>query len=214
MDLRGHGWSEVTPSGTYEPEDYVRDIESLITTHYPGQTFTLMGHSMGGQIAARLAAKRPDLVNAVVSVDGSLGFSDKVGSAFAKATKELQDEAPGKAAANLFKQVYDPATAPAFKSWHARRAEGMSPVAVRESFGPLFVGPNQVGVGEASAEFCKQLDMPFYHLCRNQAQAERMRPWFSNAQSKVDIWPHTSHWIMQDRPIDLNAAVTAWIDVL
>jgi pimeloyl-ACP methyl ester carboxylesterase len=202
------------PSGAYDPEDYVRDIESLITSHYPGQKFILMGHSMGGQVAARLAAKRPALIRAVVSVDGSLGFSDKVGSAFAKVAKELQAKDSGKVAAALFKQVYAKTTNPAFKSWHARRAEGMSQIAVRESFGPLFVGPDQVGAGQSSAKFCKGLNMPVYHLCRDPAQAKRMRPWFSNDQSKVDVWTNTGHWIMQDRPDDVNAAVTAWIDAL
>ncbi|NRB55996.1 MAG: alpha/beta hydrolase [Salinicola sp.] len=214
VDLRGHGWSEVMPSGAYLPEDYVRDIESLITTHYPGQKFTLMGHSMGGQVAARLAAKRPDLVKAVVSVDGSLGFSEQVGKAFAKVTQALQAKEPDAVTSALFEKVYDKATDPAFKSWHARRVKGMSEIAVRESFGPLFMGSDQVGVGESSATFCKQLNMPFYHLCRDQAQADRMRPWFSNDKSKVDVWNDTGHWIMQDRPDDLNAAVTSWIDTV
>src|SRR5699024_9146630 len=106
VDLRGHGWSEVMPSGAYDPDDYVRDIESLITAHYPDQTFVLMGHSMGGQIAARLAAKRPDLVKAVVSVDGSLGFSDKTGSAFAKVARSLQVEDPAMVSPAVVEQVY------------------------------------------------------------------------------------------------------------
>src|SRR5690606_25089068 len=112
---------------------------------------------------------------------------------------------PGMVAAALFEQVYDPATDPALQSWHARRAKGMEKIAVRESFGPLFVGPHQVGVGNSSAEFCKSLTLPFYHLCRNPSQANRMRSWFSNTKSKVDVWPHTGHWIMQDRKDDVNA---------
>jgi pimeloyl-ACP methyl ester carboxylesterase len=71
VDLRGHGSSEVMPPGAYAPADYVADIESLIVTKHPGQRFVLVGHSMGGQIAARLAAIRPDLIRGVVSVAGS-----------------------------------------------------------------------------------------------------------------------------------------------
>lgn len=214
VDLRGHGRSEIMPSGAYMPDDYVRDIESLITTRYPDQKFTLVGHSMGGQIAARLAVKRPDLIKAVVSVDGSLGFSDKAGAAFANVAEHLQTADPGMVAAALFEQVYDPATDPALQNWHARRAQGMEKIAVRESFGPLFMGPDQVGVGKPSAEFCKRLMLPFYHLCRNPTQANRMRSWFSNTKSKVDVWPHTGHWIMQDRKNDVNVAVASWIDAL
>jgi pimeloyl-ACP methyl ester carboxylesterase len=85
---------------------------------------------------------------------------------------------------------------------------------VRESFAPLFFGADQVGVGEASAQFCRSLTVPFYHLCRDLAQAERMRPWFSHAKSKVDVWSNAGHWIMQDRRDDVNTAVTTWIDAL
>jgi hypothetical protein len=51
-----------------------------------------------------------------------------------------------------------------------------------------------------------------YHLCRDPAQADRMRPWFSHPESKVDVWSNAGHWIAQDRKDDVNAAVTAWID--
>lgn len=214
VDLRGHGRSEIMPSGSYLPDNYVGDIEALITSRYPNQTFTLVGHSMGGQIAARLAVRRPDLVKAVVSVDGALGFSDKAGAAFAHVAENLQAADPAMVAAALFEQVYDPATDPALKSWHARRVKGMERMVVRESFGPLFLGPDQVGVGNSSKEFCKRLTVPFYHLCRDPIQANRMRSWFVNTQSKVDVWTDAGHWIMQDRKDDVNAAVSAWIDAL
>jgi pimeloyl-ACP methyl ester carboxylesterase len=90
----------------------------------------------------------------------------------------------------------------------------MPPHVLRESFGPLFFGDDQVGVGEASAKFCRSLTVPFYHLCRDQGQAARMDPWFSHPKSKVDAWSNAGHWIMQDRKDDVNAAVTAWIDSL
>ncbi|WP_205421226.1 alpha/beta fold hydrolase [Rhizobium terrae] len=114
----------------------------------------------------------------------------------------------------LFAGAYDSATAPAFKRWHARRVEGMPRHVLRESFGPLFTGPDQVGVEEASAGFCQRLTIPFYHLCRDPAQANRMRQWFSHPKSKVEAWTGAGHWIMLDRKDDVNAAVTAWIDAL
>ena len=212
VDLRGHGRSEIMPPGSYMPDDYVADIEALIATEYPGEEFVIVGHSMGGQIAARLAARRPDMVSAVVSIDGSLGFSDEMGELFANTAHALTVGDPGVVASALFQQVYDPSTDPAFKLWHGRRAQGMPAGVVRETFGPLFVGDAQVGVGAASARFCQSLQVPVYHLCRDAAQADRMRPWFSHPRSKVDVWSHAGHWIMQDRQEDVNAAVTAWID--
>jgi len=213
-DLRGHGRSEVMPSGAYMPADYVADIEALISTKYSGEKFIIVGHSMGGQIAARLAAKRPDLVSAVVSVDGALGFSDDAAQVFDKTAQDLKVGDPGIVVPALFQHAYDPATDPAFKRWHARRVQGMPTHVVRESFAPLFAGPDQVGAGEASAKFCTRLTTPIYHLCRDPAQAGRMRSWFSHPKSKVDVWSNAGHWIMQDRRDDVNAAIIAWIDAL
>ena len=214
VDLRGHGRSEVMPSGAYAPADYVGDVEELISTRYPGEKFIIVGHSMGGQIAARLAAKRPDLVSAVVSVDGAVGFSSDVAQLFDKIAHDLRVGDPGLVVPALFELVYDPTTDRAYQRWHARRVQGMQQHVVRESFGPLFFGADQVGVREASAKFCESLTVPFYHLSRDAAQATRMRPWFSHPKSKVDLWSNAGHWIMQDSKDDVNAAVTNWIDAL
>lgn len=214
VDLRGHGRSQVMPSGHYAPADYVADIEALILTHYPGQKFILIGHSMGGQIAARLAAKRPDLVSAVVSIDGSMGFPDKQAALFQKAVDDLQNGDPYLTGPALFELFYDKSTPPAFKRWHASRLQGVPLHVIRESFGPLFLGAGQVGIGKASENFCRSLTIPVYHLCRDATQAGNMRTWFANPKSKTDYWTQTGHWIMQDRSEDVNKAVTAWIDEL
>jgi pimeloyl-ACP methyl ester carboxylesterase len=212
VDLRGHGRSAVPPSGRYRPADYVADIEALIEGRYKGERFILIGHSMGGQIAAQLAARRADLIEAVVSVDGSLGFAAETAPLFGKITHDLQTGDPAIVAPALFESVYDKATPAALRRWHARRVEGLPAHVVRESFGPLFVGPDQVGTGAQSERFLKSIKVPFYHLCRDLAQARRMQPWFSHPASKVDFWDHAGHWIMQDRPDDVNAAITAWVD--
>jgi pimeloyl-ACP methyl ester carboxylesterase len=169
---------------------------------------------MGGQIAARLAARRPDLVSAVVSVDGSLGFSAGLIPVFQKATDDLTRGDPGVVGPALFEAFYDPATPAAFRRWHARRLQGSALQMVRESFGPLFLGAGQVGVGAASEAFCRSVTVPLYHLCRFPDQAAAMPKWFSNPKSKVELWANAGHWIQQDRPAEVNAAVTAWIDAL
>ena len=212
VDLRGHGRSPVPPSGRYLPADYVSDIEALIAQRYKGERFILIGHSMGGQIAARLAAQRPDLVEAVVSVDGSLGFAAETAALFGKVSHDLYAGDPAIVAPALFESVYDKATPAALRRWHGRRVQGMPAYVVRESFGPLFVGPDQVGTGSQSERFLRSVKTPFYHLCRDPEQARRMRPCFSHPASKVDAWDHAGHWIMQDRPDAVNAAITAWID--
>ncbi len=214
VDLRGHGRSEVMPSGAYAPADYVADIEALISTKYPGEKFILIGHSMGGQIAARLAARRPDLVSAVVSVDGTLGFSVTHTPLFQQVCDNLDAGDPGVVGPDFFKLFYATETAPATMRWQARRLQGTPTQVLRESLRPLFLGAGQVGVGKPSEDLCRSLTVPFYHLCRDPEQANVMRAWFSNPQSKTELWTNAGHWIMLDRKADFNTAVSAWIDAL
>lgn len=214
VDLRGHGESEVMPSGAYSPEHYVADIETLIAKRYANEPFIIVGHSMGGQIAARLAARRPDLVSAVVSVDGTLGFSSDAAEVFEKTASALNADDPRGVVTALFDLVYGPATDPAHKRRRASGLHAMPPHVIRESFAPLFFGADQVGIGSASARFCAGLEVPFFHLCVDPVQADRMRPWFSHPKSEVQAWSEAGHWIMLDRKDDVNAAVASWIDSL
>lgn len=212
VDLRGHGRSAVPPSGYYRPTDYAGDIEALIAEKYKGERFILIGHSMGGQIAARVAARRPDLVEAVISVDGSLGFSQEAATLFGKVAHDLNSGDPRAIATALFTQVATKETPAAFQRWHARRVEGMPLHVLRESFGPLFVGPGQVGTGPQSEAFLKSIRTPIYLMCLDPVQAQRMKACLSHPASKVEAWDRSGHWIMQDRPDDVNAALTTWID--
>lgn len=68
-DWRGHGDSDPAPQGYWFP-DYVADLEALIQ-QYAGDTepVTLVGHSMGGQVASLLAGLRPSRVAHLVCLD-------------------------------------------------------------------------------------------------------------------------------------------------
>ena len=66
-DLRGHGYSEATPSG-YTSADGAEDLFALMD-HVGASRARLVGHSFGGVIAAHAAALAPDRVEAVVLSD-------------------------------------------------------------------------------------------------------------------------------------------------
>ncbi len=74
-DKRGHGLSEATPP-PYRIEDHIGDLESLLS-HLGVNACTIIGLSVGGVIAQGLAAKRPDLVKAMVLMD----TAHKIGTA-------------------------------------------------------------------------------------------------------------------------------------
>ena len=62
MDLRGHGKSEGPRVFVRSFDDYLADVEVFLNRlreRQPGKPLFLFGHSMGGTIAALLAATRP-----------------------------------------------------------------------------------------------------------------------------------------------------------
>ena len=95
-DLRGHGRS--ARPGTYSMSAFVYDVYALISDCIK-QPVTLFGHSLGGQICARVAALFPDEIRAAIIVEG-LGPSAKAMAVRGRASTDLAQEAV------RLKQVY------------------------------------------------------------------------------------------------------------
>ncbi len=73
-DWRGFGLSDWNRSDCYWFPDYLADLDllldALLAHGAPGQQVTLIGHSMGGNIALMYAGIRPQRVRAVVNLEG------------------------------------------------------------------------------------------------------------------------------------------------
>ena len=75
-DLRGHGQSDWVSDGDYGVMDHVYDLASLVETLKLEQ-FTLIGHSLGGNIALRYAGLYPEKIVKLVAIEG-LGPSPRM----------------------------------------------------------------------------------------------------------------------------------------
>lgn len=69
-DLRGHGRSDA-PEGPYDHRTFVEDLDFLCR-ELQVRRLVAVGHSLGGSLAVRLAARRPDLVAGVITLDSTL----------------------------------------------------------------------------------------------------------------------------------------------
>jgi pimeloyl-ACP methyl ester carboxylesterase len=74
-DLRGHGDSQWSATGSYTAAGYIYDLAQLIDQQRLAPV-TLIAHSLGGNIALRYAGIYPEKVRALVSIEG-LGPSPK-----------------------------------------------------------------------------------------------------------------------------------------
>lgn len=68
LDQRGHGQSDRPSSGPFTREAFVADAEAVVE-QLGLAPVTVIGHSMGALTAWQLAARRPELVEAVVICD-------------------------------------------------------------------------------------------------------------------------------------------------
>jgi pimeloyl-ACP methyl ester carboxylesterase len=71
-DWRGFGrtaWASASSGGYWFP-DYYADLDRLLDALCPGEAVTLIGHSMGGNIALSYAGLRAERVRRVVCIEG------------------------------------------------------------------------------------------------------------------------------------------------
>ncbi|HLM23219.1 MAG TPA: alpha/beta fold hydrolase [Propionibacteriaceae bacterium] len=111
-DLRGRGASRTLP-GPWGIDRHAEDVAGLITATARGPV-VLVGHSMGGFVAAALVRRFPDLVSGLVLVDGGLPLPLPVGidvdqvieQTLGPALQRLQQTFPSRDAYRRFWQAH------------------------------------------------------------------------------------------------------------
>lgn len=68
-DWRGHGGTQWSAQGYYF-QDYLADLDQIIDLLSPNAPVSLLGHSLGGNVANVYAGVRPQKVRRVASIDG------------------------------------------------------------------------------------------------------------------------------------------------
>jgi pimeloyl-ACP methyl ester carboxylesterase len=94
-DWRGYGLSDWGPADSYWFPDYMGDLDRLLAHFEPEQPATLIGHSMGGNIAGMYAGVRPQRVSRLVNLEGfgmSRSEPAKAPARYAKWLAQLADQ--------------------------------------------------------------------------------------------------------------------------
>jgi pimeloyl-ACP methyl ester carboxylesterase len=69
-DWRGYGLSQWSPADSYWFPDYLGDLDALLARLSPAEPATLVGHSMGGNVACLYAGVRAERVAKLVNLEG------------------------------------------------------------------------------------------------------------------------------------------------
>lgn len=77
IDLRGHGESDHDPASHYTLEKHVQDITRVID-ELQSEDLVLVGHSLGGDVATRIAPKLGARLRALVIVDSGPNGDDEM----------------------------------------------------------------------------------------------------------------------------------------
>jgi pimeloyl-ACP methyl ester carboxylesterase len=97
-DWRGFGLTDWSKGGCYWFPDYFADLDALLQHFQPSEPAVVVGHSMGGNIAAMYAGIRPGRVAKLVDLEG-LGLSgtapEKAPERYARWLAELAGKPPG-----------------------------------------------------------------------------------------------------------------------
>jgi pimeloyl-ACP methyl ester carboxylesterase len=69
-DWRGYGLTDRSGADCYWFADYLGDLDAILQHYSPGEPVTLLGHSMGGNVAMIYAGVRPERIAKLVNLEG------------------------------------------------------------------------------------------------------------------------------------------------
>lgn len=118
-DLRGHGASDKPDDeGAYSLKTFTADLITLADA-LGWETFTLLGHSMGGMVVQVLALDHADRLDGLVLMDTSHGVPQDVDPAIVDLGQQVVRQGGMPLLVEVTKQVVDPISSPA----HQRMVE-------------------------------------------------------------------------------------------
>ena len=202
MDQRGYGLSR-DQGGPTDIDTIARDAARL-ADELGWKRYAVMGHSMGGKAALRLALNCPDRVDAVVAITpvwaGAAPFDS---SAMALFRAAAEDPAAREAIIRHSTSSRLP------DAWYARLVRNSGETATKEAFASYF----ESWALDDFADECRSVRLPVLTIvgARDQAITPQVvtATWLhSLAAARMEVIADAGHYPMQEAPLSLARLVT------
>jgi pimeloyl-ACP methyl ester carboxylesterase len=193
-DLRGHGHSE-RPATGYRLDDFVDDLEALLAHWGVDEPVHLFGNSFGGTVAFTYAARHPDHVAGIVTVESA----PPTAAWFARMARRL---------ARVAETLADAGALANSRPLPARRLRDASALLAQTSLGAEL--PNSVLPAPASIA---AIGCPVLCLYGADSAVKELAPDTARLlpRSRHVVVPGQRHTLLINAPGQVRAEVLAWL---
>ncbi|WP_158850295.1 alpha/beta fold hydrolase [Saccharothrix deserti] len=212
LDLPGHG---VTP-GCRAGADIPGIVDGLaaVIAASAGTPAVVVGHSMGGQIAVRLAVDHPELVRAVAVIDPAYGADDDELAGCADRLADLERRG-SEAGAEFVDAAFDGGSGDSALWRDARRQmSATSGTVLARLYRSMYLDDGAIGGRQAAAEYLSRLPVPLLSLYSTQYAAHWAESLPLPPGSRVVTWLGLSHYLHQERPAAFCDLLLDWLSTL
>jgi pimeloyl-ACP methyl ester carboxylesterase len=105
-----------------------------------------------------------------------------------------------------------PASDPALRAWHLRRAAGMPAHVLRETLAGMIAGAEVTSLRSGGERYLRRRRCPVLSFYADPSRLPVESALFSDARSKAVSWEGSGHSLQQERPAEFNAIVDAWLE--
>ncbi|MEU0091978.1 alpha/beta hydrolase [Kribbella sp. NPDC006257] len=201
-DLAGHGEAAAVGDLTID-----RLVDDLAAVAAGGGPVVAVGHSMGGQVVARLAVRFPELVRAICVIDPAYGADDaevarcpdvlaELRRRGTEAGLEFVDQA---LAGNALHEVV-----------RAQMARTPGPV-LAGLYESMYLAPGSIGARAATSAFLPKLTKPCLSLYSTEYAADFARTMNWPHGSAIEVWPGATHYLHQQYPDRFVELLMEWL---
>ena len=206
VDLRGYGWSKAV-QGAYSANEAAQDAAQVMR-HLGFQRYHVVGHSMSGMVAQRLALNAPQQVKSMVAISPVPASGFKVDDKGLQSLRAIidDDEALKRAIAARGGSRYGD-TWINFKLKLARNAMSKEAMAgYLNMFTQTDFSQEARGLSTPILAITGKYDLPFY---QEESVRKNFSPLYPNFQIKV--CQESGHYSMLEAPVFLASSIEAFI---